>query len=221
VTDRELYLRMYRTMAVQRAVAHDAGHEAVSVGTAAALRPDDLICSPHRDPGADLWRGGGTVHSGRWERNVYHPPGQVADTWPVAAGSAFAARFGGGNRVVLAYDTQTRGGLREAVDIAAALDLPCLFVVPPGTAAASGVAREDVDGVDVIAVYEATRRAAGRARAGEGPTLIGALSAGSVRRDPVEEFAGKLTDLGVATAGELDRIRFDARRQAPAVRDTG
>ena len=204
MTDRELYLRMFRTMAVRRA----AGHEAVCAGTVAALRPDDLICSPYF----------GSVHSGRWERNVYQPPGHVDDTWPVAAGTAFAARYGGGDRIVLAYDTQARGGLREAVDIAAALDLPCVFVVPPDTAAVSGVPREDVDGADVIAVYEATLRAAGRARAGEGPTVIAAAPAG---RDPVEDFAGRLTDLGVATFAELDRIRSDAHQQAPAVRDTG
>src|SRR2546421_83696 len=162
---------MFRTMAVQRAV----GHEAVCAGTAVALRPDDLICSPYF----------GDVHSGRWEHNVYQPSGHVDDTWPVAAGSAFAARYGGGHRVVLGYDTQTRAGLREALDIAAALDLPCIFVVPPDIAGA-GVPREDVDAVDVVAVYEATWRAAGRARAGEGPTLIAAAPAG---RDPVEEFA--------------------------------
>src|SRR5947207_15741966 len=33
-----------------------------------------------------------------------------------------------------------------------------------------------VDGVDVLAVYEVTRDAVGRARAGEGPTFIEAVS---------------------------------------------
>jgi len=32
-------------------------HEAIAVGTAAALRDDDFLCPIHRDLGAHLWRG--------------------------------------------------------------------------------------------------------------------------------------------------------------------
>jgi TPP-dependent pyruvate/acetoin dehydrogenase alpha subunit len=70
----ELYLRMFRTMALHRAVEdrmvsmYRQGellgslytghwHEAIAVGTAAALRPDDFLAPLHRDLGAHLWRG--------------------------------------------------------------------------------------------------------------------------------------------------------------------
>src|ERR687890_2358319 len=72
--DRELYLRIFRTMALHRAVEdrmvsmYRQGemlgsvytghwHEAIAVGAAAALRPDDFLCPIHRDLGAHLWRG--------------------------------------------------------------------------------------------------------------------------------------------------------------------
>ncbi len=107
-------------------------------------------------------------------------------------------------------------------------------------AAAYGIAGEKVDGIDVIAVYEATRRAADRARAGEGPTLIEAVTMRMhghaehdpadyvpremleewARRDPVEEFAKKLTELEFATKDELQQIKDDARRQAIEARKT-
>jgi len=72
--DRELLLRMYRTMVLTRAVEdrmvamYRGGdllgslytghwHEAISVGATAALRPDDYLAPIHRDLGAHLWRG--------------------------------------------------------------------------------------------------------------------------------------------------------------------
>jgi len=72
--DPDLYLRMFRTMALHRAVEdrmvsmYRQGellgslytghwHEAIAVGTAAALRDDDFLCPIHRDLGAHLWRG--------------------------------------------------------------------------------------------------------------------------------------------------------------------
>ena len=72
--ERDLYLRMFRMMALHRAVEdrmvsmYRQGellgslytghwHEAIAVGTAAALRQDDFLCPLHRDLGAHLWRG--------------------------------------------------------------------------------------------------------------------------------------------------------------------
>src|ERR671938_2141578 len=72
--DRDLYLRMFHTMALHRAVEdrmvsmYRQGellgslytghwHEAIAVGTASALRQDDFLAPLHRDLGAHLWRG--------------------------------------------------------------------------------------------------------------------------------------------------------------------
>ncbi len=89
-------------------------------------------------------------------------------------------------------------------------------------AAAYGIPGEIVDGNDVLAVYEATRRAVERARAGGGPSLLEAKTfrmkghaehddAGYVpeelfeewrKKDPIERFERHLLRLGYA--GEED-----------------
>ena len=83
-----------------------------------------------------------------------------------------------------------------------------------------------IDGTDVVAVYESAKRAVDRARAGEGPTLIGvdvmrmkghaehddqryvpkALLDEWRARDPLARYRGWLLAEGVATGTELDEI---------------
>jgi pyruvate dehydrogenase E1 component alpha subunit len=289
--DRELYLRLFRIMALQRAVEdrmvsmYRQGemlgsvytghwHEAIAVGTAAALRPDDFLCPIHRDLGAHLWRGmepwqvmasflgkataptggrDGTLHYGRLDLNVYNLPSHIPDNYPVATGGAFAFKYRGEDRVALAYcgdGSTSRGDFHEAVNIAAVMDLPCIFVVEnnqfaystplrlqsrtdfASKAAAYGIPGEKVDGTDVVAVYEATRRAVDRARAGAGPSLIECVTMRMhghaehdpadyvpremleewARKDPVELFAARLQELGLADADEIAAMRDEARR---------
>jgi TPP-dependent pyruvate/acetoin dehydrogenase alpha subunit len=291
--DADLQRRMFRVMALHRAVEdrmvsmYRQGellgslytghwHEAIAVGTAAALRPDDFLCPLHRDLGAHLWRGmdpaqvmasflgkataptggrDGTLHYGRLDLNIYNPPSHIPDNYPVATGGAFAFKYRGEDRVAIAYcgdGSTSRGDFHEALNLAAVLDLPCIFIVEnnqfaystplrlqsrtdfAGKAAAYGIPGEKVDGIDVLAVYHATRQAAERARAGEGPTLIEAVTMRMhghaehdpadyvpremldewAKRDPVEEYGRKLIDLGIATEDEVGQIREDARRQA-------
>jgi TPP-dependent pyruvate/acetoin dehydrogenase alpha subunit len=289
--DRELYLRMFRIMALQRAVEdrmvsmYRQGemlgsvytghwHEAIAVGTAAALRDDDFLCPIHRDLGAHLWRGmepwqvmasflgkatsptggrDGTLHYGRLDLNIYNLPSHIPDNYPVATGGAFAFKYRGEDRVALAYcgdGSTSRGDFHEAVNIAAVMDLPCIFVVEnnqfaystpirmqsrtdfASKAAAYGIPGEKVDGTDVVAVYEATKRAVDRARAGEGPSLIEGVTmrmhghaehdpADYVprelfeewgKKDPVELFAARLQELGFADADEVQKMRDEARQ---------
>jgi TPP-dependent pyruvate/acetoin dehydrogenase alpha subunit len=166
----ELARRMFRAMALHRAVEdrmvimYRQGellgslytghwHEAIAVGTAAALRPDDFLCPLHRDLGAHLWRGmdpaqvmasfmgkataptggrDGTLHYGRLDLNIYNPPSHIPDNYPVATGGAFAFKYRGEDRVALAYcgDGSTgRGDFHEAINIASVMQLPCIFIV--------------------------------------------------------------------------------------------
>src|SRR5919205_1209946 len=259
--EKDLYLRIFRTMALHRAVEdrmvsmYRQGemlgsvytghwHEAIAVGTAAALRPDDFLCPIHRDLGAHLWRGmepwqvmasflgkatsptggrDGTLHYGRLDLNIYNLPSHIPDNYPVAIGGAFAFKYRGEDRVALAYcgdGSTSRGDFHEAVNLAAVLDLPCVFVVENNQfaystplrlqsrtdfatkAVAYGIPGEKVDGTDVTAVYEATERAVTRARAGEGPSLIECVTmrmhghaehdpADYVPREMLEEWAKK------------------------------
>jgi pyruvate dehydrogenase E1 component alpha subunit len=173
----------------------------------------------------------------------------------VAIGGAFAFKYRGEDRVAMAYcgdGSTSRGDFHEAINIAAVQDLPVVFIVENNQfaystplrlqsrtdfatkAVAYGIPGEKVDGTDVVAVYEATRRAVERARAGEGPTLIECVTmrmhghaehdpADYVPRelfeeykqkDPVELFAAKLQELGFAGAEDIAAMREEARVKA-------
>lgn len=170
MADRDLYLRIFRVMALHRAVEdrmvsmYRQGemlgsvytghwHEAIAVGTAAALRQDDFLCPIHRDLGTHLWRGmepwqvmasflgkatsptggrDGTLHYGRLDLGIYNLPSHIPDNYPVAIGGAFAFKYRGEDRVAMAYcgdGSTSRGDFHEAVNIAAVQDLPCIFIV--------------------------------------------------------------------------------------------
>jgi 2-oxoisovalerate dehydrogenase E1 component alpha subunit len=118
----------------------------------------------------------------------------IATQVPHAVGAAWAARIRGDDMVSLAWFGE---GATSASDFHAGLNfagvrkVPVVFVcrnngwaisvprdVQTGSetiaqkALAYGMAGERVDGNDLLAVYEATRRARARAAAGEGPTLL-------------------------------------------------
>jgi pyruvate dehydrogenase E1 component alpha subunit len=252
-------------------------HEAIAVGAAAALRPDDILSPLHRDLGAHLWRGmepwqvmtsfmgkatsptggrDGTLHYGRLDLNIINPVSHIPNSLPVATGAAFALKYRGTDRVSLAYcgdGTTGNGGFHEALNLAAVLRLPVIFVIEnnqfaystplrltstasdfAAKAAGYGIPGEKVDGVDMFAVYDATSRAVARARTGEGPSLIEAVTMRMhghaehdpadyvprelldewAKRDPVEEAAAKLTDLGYLDADGVAEIRETARKRA-------
>src|ERR687889_2240916 len=168
--DRELYLRIFQVMALHRAVEdrmvsmYRQGemlgsvytghwHEAIAVGTAAALRPDDFLCPIHRDLGAHLWRGmepwqvmasfmgkatsptggrDGTLHYGRLDLNIYNPPSHIPANFPVATGMAFAAKYRGEDKVCLAFcgdGSTARADFHESLTIASVQSLPNVFVI--------------------------------------------------------------------------------------------
>jgi 2-oxoisovalerate dehydrogenase E1 component len=116
---------------------------------------------------------------------------------PVAAGSAFALKQQGSDRVALNFigdgGTST-GDFHEGLNMAAVWRLPLILVVennryafstPAGAQYAAerlsdrgrgyGIAAENVDGNDPDEVAKALERAITRARAGDGPTLIEAM----------------------------------------------
>ncbi|PWE33023.1 pyruvate dehydrogenase (acetyl-transferring) E1 component subunit alpha [Maritimibacter sp. 55A14] len=121
----------------------------------------------------------------------------VAAQFPHAAGVALAMQqTGEGVAVAIGGDGATsKGDFYEALNVVGAWDLPAVFVINnnqwaismPRTeqtrartladkAVAAGLPGEQVDGNDVIAVREATARAIGRARGGEGGTLVECVS---------------------------------------------
>ena len=128
-------------------------HEAISVGAASALRPDDYLAPIHRDLGAHLWRGmepwqvmasfmgkatsptggrDGTLHYGRLDLNIYNLPSHIPANFPVATGMAFAAKYRGEDRVCLAFcgdGSTSRADFHESLTIASVQKLPNVFVI--------------------------------------------------------------------------------------------
>lgn len=151
-----LYRAMVRTrafdqksVALQRTgrlgtYASSLGQEAVAVGLAAAMRPDDVFVPAFREHGAQLWRGvtmrelllywggderGSDFAGPRQDFPVNVPVGSQA---PHAAGVALAMRLRGEDRaVVCAFGdgATSKGDVAEALVFAGVWSLPVVFVV--------------------------------------------------------------------------------------------
>jgi len=143
------------------------------------------------------WRG---HPSGWWspaDWNVASISVPVGSHVPHAAGLAWGKKLRGERGVALAFfgdGATSEGSFHEGVNFAAVMEAPVVFVCNnnqwaistpvqaqtraetiAAKAAGYGIPGVRVDGLDVLAVYEATREAVERARSGGGPTLIEAL----------------------------------------------
>ena len=153
---------------------------------------------------------GGSMHLTRADHGMLGSYAIVGAHLPMANGAAWSARLRGTTQVAVAFfgDGATNiGAFHEALNLAAVWKLPVLFVcennrymeytpieavtsVPnpaADRAAANGMPGVIVDGNDVVAVQRATAQAVDRARSGDGPTVIEALTYrhyGHSRTDP-------------------------------------
>jgi len=194
----------------------------------------------------------GNLHLGTPEQGVVSAISMLGALVPVMAGIALAARMQRRPIVAMTYigdgGTST-GPFHEGMNFAGVERLPLVVVAENNgwaystpfrkqTAARSladratayGVPADSVDGNDVLAVYEACRRAVDRARRGEGPTLVEAKTyrmkghaehdnqeyvpkqelEAWIRRDPIEAFARALLESGLATRQDLAAIDREA-----------
>jgi pyruvate dehydrogenase E1 component alpha subunit len=143
------------------------------------------------------WRG---HPDGWWNPNEYRVASiavPIATQVPHAAGLAWGMRLRGEDTVAAVYfgdGATSEGAFHEGANFAAVMKAPLILVCnnngwaisTPLEAQTSAEALADkalgygipairVDGLDVLAVYEATRQAATRARSGDGPTFIEAV----------------------------------------------
>jgi len=148
---------------------------------------------------------------------------------PVATGAALSQQMLGTGRVVLCFfgDGATgQGAFHEAVNMGAIWKLPVIYLCEnnlyamstPVTqafgepdvakrAVAYGLPGERVDGQDYFAVRAAVEQAADRARAGEGPTLIEALTYRIFGHSKSDERAYRTNEEETAWA-ERDAIKL-------------
>ncbi|MDQ1507663.1 MAG: acetoin:2,6-dichlorophenolindophenol oxidoreductase subunit alpha [Actinomycetota bacterium] len=186
---------------------------------------------------------GGSMHLTSVEHGVMGSYAIIGAHLPIACGAAWSAQYRGSGQVAVAFfgdGTTNIGAFHEALNFAAIWRLPVVFVcennlymeytrtstitaVPrpaADRAAAYGLEPVVADGNDADEMYEVATAALGRARAGEGPTLIEALTyrhGGHSRadpakyrppaeveewlaRDPVPMYRTRLLDAGVDAA---------------------
>ncbi|MCB0754494.1 MAG: pyruvate dehydrogenase (acetyl-transferring) E1 component subunit alpha [Flavobacteriales bacterium] len=137
---------------------------------------------------------GGSMHMFSKEKNFFGGHGIVGGQVPLGAGIAFADKYRGDKNVTLTYmgDGAVRqGAFHEALNMAMTWKLPVIFIIENNNyAMGTSVERtsnvsdlyklghayempsEAVNGMSVEAVYEAVKKAADRARKGDGPTLL-------------------------------------------------
>ena len=195
---------------------------------------------------------GGSMHLADFSIGILGESGIVASSVPIATGAALASKLSKQDFVSLVFfgdGASNQGACHESMNMAALWDLPVIFMCENNgyaittsyknsvsvdhvsdRASAYGMPGVLVDGQDAIAVWEATNEAVLRARAGEGPTLIEAMtyryedhSLGldrirkteyrtqgeveeAMKRDPLSIHRAAMTSHGFATAEECDRI---------------
>jgi pyruvate dehydrogenase E1 component alpha subunit len=191
---------------------------------------------------------GGSMHISSLELGMLGANGIVGAGSPIAVGAAFASKYRDDGTVAVAFfgDGSTNiGAFHEAANMACALHLPAVFVCENNEygeftprsktmaitdivdrAAGYGMPGVIVDGMDVVAVYEAAGEAIARARAGGGPSLVEAKTyrffnhhgvqnlglkyrsddevAEWRRRDPIELLEQRVLAEGSLTRAELD-----------------
>ncbi len=153
---------------------------------------------------------GGSMHLTKASAGMLGSYAIVGAHLPIAAGAAWSAKLRGTGQVAVAFfgDGATNiGAFHEALNLAAVWKLPVIFVcennlymeyTPIGSvtaadhpaadrAASYRLPAEIIDGNDVVLVADAVGRAAARARAGGGPTVLEAQTYrhfGHSRTDP-------------------------------------
>ncbi len=198
---------------------------------------------------------GGPMHITHPASGCMVTTGIVGSSMPIANGLAWASQLSGDGRVTVATfgdGASNIGAFHESLNLASLWKLPVIFLCQNNQygehtpyAKTTSVARIadrgaaynmhsiHVDGNDPIAMYAAARKAIERARAGEGPTLIEAMTfrfkghvlgdadgymdkevkKAAVAADPVKRFRQLLLDQGIASEAQLVQIETEADQQ--------
>lgn len=188
---------------------------------------------------------GGPMHVTYPSKGIMVTTGIVGSTMPIANGLAWASQLKGDGRVTIAYfgdGAANIGAFHESLNLAAVWKLPVIFVCQNNEwgehtafhktspvaqvaqrAAAYGIPGHHVDGNDPLAMYAVANQAIARARAGEGPSLIEAMTyrfhghvfgdadaymdearkSRAVQADPVPRYRAQLLAEGIATEEQL------------------
>lgn len=195
------------------------------------------------------------IHFGDMAKGFIGPISHLGDMIPVMTGIALGARMQGKDLVAMAYigdGGMSTGAFHEGLNFAAVQRLPLIVIAEYNhyaystptskqtavkdlaeKAAGYGIPGHIVDGNDIIACYEVTRKAAEFARGGGGAVLIeaktyrrkghaehddqryvpeGEIEEWEKTNDPVDRYERFLTEQKIATREKLEEIRADVQR---------
>ena len=141
---------------------------------------------------------GGSMHIADMDLNILGANGIVGAAMPLSTGAGLAAKLQGKNQVVVAFfgdGGSNQGVFHESMNLASVWKLPVLFICENNQYALSTSYRQTtsvdqvaeraagynvpgvtIDGNDAVEVYLTVGEAVERARAGDGPTLIEAMT---------------------------------------------
>ena len=197
---------------------------------------------------------GGSMHMFSTEKAFYGGHGIVGAQVSLGTGLAFANKYRKDGKVCLTYfgdGAANQGQVYESFNMAALWKLPVVYIVENnqyamGTAIqrsssethlhkrgiSFNIPGEEVDGMDVVAVREAGKRAVENARAGNGPTLLEMktyryrghsmsdpakyrtkeeVDEQKAKRDPIDHVKTLITDASYASEDELKAIDREIR----------
>ncbi|MDQ3221315.1 MAG: pyruvate dehydrogenase (acetyl-transferring) E1 component subunit alpha, partial [Acidobacteriota bacterium] len=158
------------------------------------MTPESVMAELYGKEGGCVKGKGGSMHMFSKELQFYGGHGIVGGQIGVGTGMAYAAKYKGTDQVTLCFFGEAavnQGMFHESLNMAQLWKLPCIYICENnqygmGTsqkramsissvaekANAYGIAGEFVDGMDVMAVRDATLRAIERARKDGSPTLL-------------------------------------------------
>ncbi|HET9629035.1 MAG TPA: thiamine pyrophosphate-dependent dehydrogenase E1 component subunit alpha [Novosphingobium sp.] len=191
---------------------------------------------------------GGPMHLTYPKKGIMVTTGIVGSSMPIANGIAWGSQLSGNDRVTVATfgdGASNIGAFHESLNLAAVWKLPVIFLCQNNLygehtiyekataakrvadrAAAYNMAGVRVNGNDPVEMFAAAREAVERARAGEGPTLIEAMTfrfhghvfgdadaymdkaqkKAAIEADPVPLFRARLIAEGIASEDQLAAI---------------
>jgi 2-oxoisovalerate dehydrogenase E1 component alpha subunit len=229
----------------------------IGVALTIGMTPTDLLMA-HLSRAESVESGGRNMpsHFSHVPLRIVSGSAPVATQFPHAVGIALAAKLRGLDEVAVTYvgDGGTSvGDVHEAMNFAGVQGLPVIFVCENNRyaisvkwnkqsaveqvsvrAAGYGFPGVTVDGNDVLAVYAAAKEAVDRARRGEGPTFIEAMTYRLVphtsddddrryrtreevaeweAKDPLKRFEAWLGEHDVAGKAEIEALQTRAMQE--------
>ena len=219
----------------------------------AGITPEAVLAELYGKAGGNVKGKGGSMHMFSKEHGFFGGHGIVGGQIGVGTGMAYAQKYKGTDNVTLCYFGEAavnQGIFHESLNMAQLWKIPCIYICENnqygmGTsqkramsisniaskAESYGMANEFVDGMDVMAVREATLRAIERARKDGSPTLLevrcyrymghSMSDPGKYRtteeikkyqeRDPIVLFKDSLKEAGVFTDKDFEEIDTQAK----------